>query len=331
MIAKYNAKITGTGHFVPEKILTNFDLAKMVDTSDEWIRTRTGMSVRHVASKDEAASDLAYQAALKALEAADLKPKDLDMIIVGTISGDHAFPSTACILQKKLGLRNFPAFDISAGCPGWIYAANIAKQFVENGVAKNILVVGVEILTKITNYKDRNTCILFGDGAGATIISRKEPTDIARIIDSEITADGTHNELLIQEAGGSRMPACKESVEKNLHTLYMEGNKIFKFAVKSMYSMCDIVLKRNNLDVTSIDWLITHQANMRIIDALGRKMKIDTNKVIVNIEKYGNTSSATIPIALDEAIREGKIRKGDLVLMASFGAGLTSGSLLIRL
>ena len=331
MIAKYNAKITGTGHFVPEKILTNFDLAKMVDTSDEWIRTRTGMSVRHVASKDEAASDLSYQAALKALEAADLKSKDLDMIIVGTISGDHAFPSTACILQKKLGLRNFPAFDISAGCPGWIYAANIAKQFVENGVAKNILVVGVEILTKITNYKDRNTCILFGDGAGATIISQKEPTDIARIIDSEITADGTHNELLIQEAGGSRMPACKESVKKNLHTLYMEGNKIFKFAVKSMYSMCDIVLKRNNLDVTSIDWLITHQANMRIIDALGRKMKIDTNKVIVNIEKYGNTSSATIPIALDEAIREGKIRKGDLILMASFGAGLTSGSLLIRL
>ena len=331
MIAKYNAKITGTGHFVPEKLLTNFDLAKMVDTSDEWIRTRTGMSVRHVASKDEAASDLAYNAALKALEAADLKPKDLDMIIVGTISGDHPFPSTACILQKKLGLRNFPAFDISAGCPGWIYAANIAKQFIENGVAKNVLVIGVEILTKITNYNDRNTCILFGDGAGATIISRKEPTDISRIIDSEITADGTHNELLIQEAGGSRMPACKESVKKNLHTLYMEGNKIFKFAVKSMYSMCDIVMKRNNLDVTSIDWLITHQANMRIIDALGRKMKIDTNKVIVNIEKYGNTSSATIPIALDEAIREGKIRKGDLVLMASFGAGLTSGSLLIRL
>ena len=331
MIAKYNAKISGTGHFVPEKLLTNFDLAKMVDTTDEWIRTRTGMSVRHVASKDEAASDLAYNAALKALEAADLKPKDLDMIIVGTISGDHAFPSTACILQKKLGLKNFPAFDISAGCPGWIYAANIAKQFVENGVVKNVLVIGVEILTKITNYKDRNTCILFGDGAGATIISRKEPTDISRIIDSEITADGTHNELLIQEAGGSRMPACKESVKKNLHTLYMEGNKIFKFAVKSMYSMCDIVMKRNNLDVTSIDWLITHQANMRIIDALGRKMRIDTNKVIVNIEKYGNTSSATIPIALDEAIREGKIRKGDLILMASFGAGLTSGSLLIRL
>ncbi len=331
MITKYNAKISGTGHFVPKKLLTNFDLAKMVDTSDEWIRTRTGMSVRHVASKDEAASDLAHNAALKSLEAADLKPKDLDMIIVGTISGDHAFPSTACILQKKLGLKNFPAFDISAGCPGWIYAANIAKQFVENGVAKNILVIGVEILTKITNYNDRNTCILFGDGAGATIISRKEPTDISRIIDSEITADGTHNELLIQEAGGSRMPACKESVKKNLHTLYMEGNKIFKFAVKSMYSMCDIVMKRNNLDVTSIDWLITHQANMRIIDALGKKMKIDTNKVIVNIEKYGNTSSATIPIALDEAIREGKIRKGDLVLMASFGAGLTSGSLLIRI
>jgi 3-oxoacyl-[acyl-carrier-protein] synthase-3 len=205
------------------------------------------------------------------------------------------------------------------------------KQFIENGISKNILVIGVEILTKVTNYNDRNTCILFGDGAGATIISRAERKDISRIIDSEITADGTHYELLIQEAGGSRMPASLESVKKNLHTCYMEGNKIFKFAVKSMYSMCDVVMKRNKLDVTSIDWLITHQANMRIIEALGRKMKIDTNKVIVNIEKYGNTSSATIPIALDEAIRSGKIRHGDLVLMASFGAGLTSGSVLIRL
>lgn len=331
MIAKYNAKFSGTGHYVPDKILTNFDLEKMIDTTDEWIRTRTGMVERHVASEDQAASDLAYHASLKALEAANLKPKDLDMIIVGTISGDHPFPSTACILQKKLGLKNFPAFDVSAGCPGWLYSTNIAKQFIENGISKNILVIGVEILTKVTDYTDRNTCILFGDGAGATIISRAEPKDISRIIDSEITADGTHYELLIQEAGGSRMPASKESVKKNLHTLYMEGNKIFKFAVKSMYSMCDIVMKRNNLDVTSIDWLITHQANMRIIEALGRKMKIDTNKVIVNIEKYANTSSATIPIALDEAIRSGKIRHGDLVLMASFGAGLTSGSLLIRL
>ncbi|HHE38521.1 MAG TPA: ketoacyl-ACP synthase III [Candidatus Cloacimonetes bacterium] len=330
MVGKYYAKIAGTGMSVPKKIMTNFDFEKIVNTSDEWIRTRTGMSERHIASENEAASDLAYNAALKAIESANIKAREIDMIIVGTISGDHPFPSTACILQKRLGLKNFPAFDLSAGCPGWIYASNVAKQYIENGVYKNILVIGVEILTKITNYQDRNTCILFGDGAGATIFSRAERKDISRVIDSEIFADGTHYELLIQEAGGSRMPASKESVKKNLHTLYMEGNKIFKFAIKSMYSACDIVLKRNNLDVKSIDWLITHQANMRIIEALGKRMKIDTDKVIVNIEKYANTSSATIPIALDEAVREGKIRRGDLVLMSSFGAGLTSGSLLIR-
>ncbi len=331
MIAKYNAKISGTGMYVPDKILNNFDMEKIVDTSDEWIRTRTGMSERRIASEDQAVSDLAYEASLKALQSAHLKPKDIDMIIVGTITSDHAFPSTACILQKKLGLKNFPAFDISAGCTGWIYAANVAKQYIENGIAKNILVVGVETLTKITNYKDRNTCVLFGDGAGATIISRAETKDISKIIDTEISADGTHYDLLIQQAGGSRMPASKESVEKNLHTVYMEGNKIFKLAVRSMFNACEIVLKRNKLDVQSIDWLITHQANMRIIQSLGKKLKIDENKVIVNIEKYANTSAATVPMALDEAIKSGKIRRGDLVLMASFGAGLTSGSLLIRL
>lgn len=330
MITQYNSKIAGTGHYVPEKILTNFDLEKIVETSDEWIRTRTGIVERRICTEDEAASDLAYNASLKAIESAELKPKDIDMIVVGTVTGDHPFPSTACILQKKLGLKNFPAFDVSAGCPGWIFASNIAKQYVENGISKNALVIGVEILTKVTNYSDRNTCILFGDGAGAIIISRADTKDISKILDSEITADGTHYDLLIQTAGGSRVPASEKSVKENLHTCYMEGNKIFKFAVKSMHSACELVLKRNNLDVTSIDWLITHQANMRIIEALGRKMRIDSNKVIVNIEKYGNTSSATIPIAFDEAIRNGKIRRGDLVLMASFGAGLTSGSLLIR-
>ncbi len=331
MSIKYYAKISGTGMCVPDKVLTNFDLEKIVDTTDEWIRTRTGMSERHIASENEAASDLTYKASLKAIKAARIRTKDIDMIIVATISGDYPFPSTACVLQQKLGLKGFPAFDISAGCTGWIYASNIAKQYIENGIAKNILVIGVEILTKITNWKDRGTCILFGDGAGATIISRAKPKDISRFIDSELSADGTQYDLLIQKAGGSRIPASKESVEENLHTVYMEGNKIFKNAVRSMYSACDIILKRNYLDVHSIDWLITHQANMRIIQALGKKLKIDEKKVIVNIEKYGNTSSATIPMALDEAIRDGKIQHGDLVLMASFGAGLTSGSLLLRI
>ncbi|MDP8201131.1 MAG: beta-ketoacyl-ACP synthase III [Candidatus Tenebribacter burtonii] len=331
MSIKYYAKISGTGMYVPDKILTNSDLEKIVDTTDEWIRTRTGMSERHLAADNQAASDLAYEATIKAIKAARIKTKDIDMIIVATISGDHPFPSTACILQQKLGLKDFPAFDVSAGCTGWIYAANIAKQYIETGVAKNILIVGVEILTKITNWTDRGTCILFGDGAGATIISRAGEKDISRFIDSELSADGTHYDLLIQNAGGSRMPATEETVKENLHTVYMEGNKIFKNAIRSMYSACDIVLKRNHLDVHSIDWLITHQANLRIIQALGKKMKIDEKKVIVNIEKYANTSSATIPMALDEAIRNKKIRHGDIVLMASFGAGLTSGSLLIRI
>jgi len=330
MIEKYNAKISGTGMYVPEKILNNFDLEKIVDTSDEWIKVRTGMSERHIASEDQATSDLAYNASVKALENAGMKAKELDLIIIASISNDHAFPSTACLVQDKLGVKNFPAFDISAGCTGWIYAANIAKQYIENGTAKNILVVGVEILSKITNWQDRNTCVLFGDGAGATIISRAEPSDIAKFIDADLSADGSNSDLLVQQAGGSRMPASAETVKENLHTVQMQGNKVFKLAVRSMYSACDIVLKRNHLDAKSIDWLITHQANMRIIEALGKKLHIDSDKVIVNIEKYANTSAATIPIALDEAVRSGKIRHGDLVLMASFGAGLTSGSLLIR-
>ena len=331
MIAKYNAKISGTGHYVPDKIVNNFDLEKIVDTTDEWIRTRTGMFERHHASSDQASSDMAYEAAAKALDAAGIRAKDLGMIIVATVSGDHAFPSTACILQKRFGVKGFPAFDVSAGCTGWIYAANIAKQYIENDIAEHILVVGVELLSKLINWDDRSTNVLFGDGAGATVISRSEPKDISRFIDSELSADGSHYDLLMQPAGGSRTPASKESVEKNLHTVYMEGNKIFKHAVKSMYHVCDLVLKRNHLDVKSIDWLITHQANLRIIEALGKKLKIDQEKVIVNIEKYANTSSATIPIALDECIRNSKIRHGDIVLMASFGAGLTSGSLLMRL
>ena len=330
MVNRYYAKISGTGHYVPEKVLNNFDLEKIVDTNDEWIRTRTGMFERRVAAPDQAASDLAYEASLKALESANLRTKDIDLIIVGTISGDHAFPSTACLVSKKLGIKNVPAFDVSAGCPGWIYASHVAQQFIENGTSKNVLVIGVEVLTKIVNYEDRNTCVLFGDGAGATIMSRAEPKDISRVIDSDISADGHYSDLLIQPAGGSRMPATEQTVKDKLHSIQMEGNKVFKLAVKSMYSSCDLLLKRNNLDVKSIDWLLTNQANLRIIDALGKKMKIDKDKVIINIEKYANTSAATIPIALDEAIRSGKIRKGDIILMSSFGAGLTSGSLLIR-
>ncbi|GAB1365798.1 MAG TPA: beta-ketoacyl-ACP synthase III [Candidatus Cloacimonas sp.] len=326
----YHAKFSSFGSHAPKKILNNFDLEKIVDTTDEWIRTRTGMFERHIASESEAASDLAFQAATNCIESSNVKYKDIDQIIVATISGDHPFPSTACILQKKLGLKNIPAFDVSAGCTGFVYAIDIARQYVENGIAQNILVVGVEILTKITNWKDRNTCVLFGDGAGATIVSRAEASDISRIIDTKIDADGSQGEFLIQQAGGSRMPASHESVDKNLHTVFMEGNRIFKNAIKSMFASSDELLRRNNLSVSDVDWIIPHQANLRIIEGLAEKMKVSMSKVIVNIEKYGNTSSATIPLAADEAIRNKKIRRGDIILLTSFGAGLTWGSILAR-
>lgn len=330
MIAIYEARITGTGKYVPKKILNNKDLENMLDTSDEWIRTRTGMSERRIVDKNEASSDLAYEASKRAIDAAGLKPKDIDMIIIGTISPDHFFPSTACILQKKLGARNCPAFDISAGCTGFIYAASIGHQFVVTGKAKNVLVVGVEILSRITNWQDRNTAVLFGDGAGAAVISRTEPTSISKIIDFDLSADGSFGDLLIMEAGGSRMPATVETVKENKHTLYMEGNKIFKLAVRSMYESCDKLLSRNRLSIKAIDWLIPHQANYRIIESLGKKLNAEMDKVIVTIEKYANTSSSTVPIALDEAIRANKIRHGDLVLLVAFGAGLTSGGMLLR-
>jgi 3-oxoacyl-[acyl-carrier-protein] synthase-3 len=329
-MSNYFAKFAAFGSHVPAKIITNKDLEKIVETSDEWIRTRTGMVERHMASKEEAASDLAYHAALNAIESSNVRFKDIDLIVVATISGDHPFPSTACILQKRLGLKGIPAFDVSAGCTGFIYACDVARQYVENGAAKNILVVGVEILTKITNWKDRNTCVLFGDAAGAAVISRTEPTDISRIIDTKIDADGSQGEYLMQAAGGSRLPASHETVDANQHTVYMEGNRIFKNAIKSMYASSDELLKRNHLSALDIDWVIPHQANLRIIEALADKMKIPISKVIINIQKYGNTSSATVPLAIDEAVRAKKIRRGDIMLLTSFGAGLTWGSILAR-
>jgi len=328
----YHAKISGTGRYLPKKIVNNFDLESKVETNDEWIRTRTGMFERHCASDDEAASDLASIAGKNAIEKAGLKPRDIDMIICATISGDHAFPSTACLVQKNLGTKNnCTAFDLSAGCSGFIYGASIAKQFIENGVHKHILVIGVEVLSRLLNWDDRGTCVLFGDGAGAAVFSQAESTDISRFIDVELMADGSLSDLLIQPAGGSRMPTTEQTVRENKHTIHMEGNRIFKLAVKSMYNACDIILKRNHADVKSIDWLLTHQANMRIIQALGKKLKIDNSKVITVIEKYANTSAASIPIALDDVLSSGKVRHGDLMLMAAFGAGLTSGGILVRL
>ncbi|MEF3694387.1 MAG: beta-ketoacyl-ACP synthase III [Candidatus Cloacimonadota bacterium] len=326
----YHAKISSFGSYAPKKIVNNFDLEKIVETTDEWIRSRTGMFERHYCSEDEAASDLAVKAATNAIEASHVSYRDIDLIICATISGDHAFPSTACVVQHKLGLKGFPAFDVSAGCTGFVYALETARQFVESGSRQNVLVMGVDVLTKITNWQDRNTCVLFGDGSGAAVVSRATSSDISRIIDVVISADGSQGDLLIQQAGGSRMPASHETVDKNLHTVYMEGNKIYKNAIKSMFASSEELLRRNHLTAADVDWVIPHQANLRIIEGLADKMKVPMSKVIVNIEKYGNTSSATIPLAVDEAIRNKKIRRGDIMLLTSFGAGLTWGSILVR-
>ncbi len=326
----YNAKFSSFGSFAPKKVVNNFDMEKLVETSDEWIRTRTGMFERHYASAEEAASDLAVHAATNAIEASSVKYKDIDLIIVGTVTGDHPFPSTGCMVQKKLGLKNIPAFDVSAGCTGFVYAVEVARNFVESGNAQNVLVIGVDVLTKITNWNDRNTCVLFGDGAGATIVSRAGKGDISRIIDALIFADGSQSDLLYQAAGGSRMPASHETVDKNLHTVYMEGNKIYKNAIRSMFASTEELLRRNKLEVKDIDWVVPHQANLRIIEGLAEKLHLPMSKVIVNIEKYGNTSSGTIPLAADEAIRSKKIRRGDMIVLTSFGAGLTWGSILAR-
>ncbi len=329
-MSRFYAKFTSFGSFAPAKILNNFDLEKMVDTTDEWIRTRTGMFERHIASAEEAASDLAYQAAVKAIESSKVKYQDIEMIIVATISGDHPFPATACLVQKKLGLKGIPAFDVSAGCSGFIYALDVARHYIENGIKKHILVIGVEILSKITNWNDRNTCVLFGDGAGAAIVSRADTSDISRIIDSEIEADGGQSEYLIQTAGGSRFPATEQTVKENKHTVYMEGNRIFKLAVRAMGQAAEDILKRNKLTTKDVDWIIPHQANLRIIEGVADRLKVPMDKVIVNIERYGNVSSATIPIAVDEAIRQKKIRRGDIIVLVAFGAGLTWGSVLAR-
>jgi len=329
-VSDYKVKFAGISMAVPEKILTNADMEKIVDTSDEWIRTRTGMVERRISDKETPSSELAFRAVEKIFKKGKIKPKDIELIIVATVTPDYIFPSTACILQKKMGIHPIPAFDISAGCSGFIYSVTIAKQFIENGIYKTALVVGVEELTKITNWTDRGTCVLFGDGAGAAILTRANKGEISEIIDTYISSEGKYGDLLNMPAGGSKMPASQETVKKNLHTVFMNGNKIFKIAVKSMGDSATIILERNGLSGDDLNWLITHQANLRIIDATARRLKLSPQKVIVNIEKYGNTSAASIPIAFAEAVEDGRIRRGDLVLLDAFGAGLTWGSVLLR-
>ena len=323
-----NTGILGVGKYLPENILTNADLERMVDTTDEWITTRTGVKERRIAAENEATSDMALKAAKNALKKADLKPEDLDLIIVATITPDMFFPSTACLLQYKLGARNIPAFDISVACSGYIYGLTIADKFIKSGSCKYALVVAAEKLSAVTDWEDRSTCVLFGDGAGASILGL---VDEGGILGSSLGADGSKGDLLQLPAGGSRMPASIKTVENKLHTIKMEGNTLFKHAVKIMADAALAVAEPLGLKGDDIDIIIPHQANVRILYALAKRMGVDPEKkVYLNIEKYGNMSAASSAVALTEAVEEGRIKKGDIILMDAFGGGLTWGALIIK-
>jgi 3-oxoacyl-[acyl-carrier-protein] synthase-3 len=300
----------------------------MVDTSDEWITERTGIKARRIASPEQSASDLAYEASKRALRNAGLKPKDLDLIIAATVSGDMPFPSTACVLQSKLGAKNAAAFDVNAACSGFIYGLSIAESYIKSSTFRRILLVGTEVLSKFTDWKDRTTCVLFGDGAGAVLI---EPTAEDRgIIATDIYSDGNLGDLLMVPAGGSRIPASEESVRKGLHYIRMRGNDTFKVAVKTLERLVVDALKKNKLKPSELSLLIPHQANSRIIEATAKRLNLPMDRVIMNLDRYGNTSAASIPIALDEAVRTLRIREGDYILMEAFGGGLTWASSLVK-
>jgi 3-oxoacyl-[acyl-carrier-protein] synthase III len=322
------SKIISTGSYLPEKILTNFDLEKIVDTSDEWITERTGIKERRIASENQAASDLAYEASRLALEKASLKAEDIDLLIAATVTGDMPFPSTACIIQHRLGAKNAAAFDINAACSGFLYGLYVADSFVRSGMHKRVLIIGTEVLSKITDWEDRTTCVLFGDGAGAAIV---EPTEEERgIISMHINSDGGMWDLLHIPGGGSRYPVSKDSLDKRLHYIKMKGNETFKVAVRTLEDLVLRILKDNKLDPSQLSLLIPHQANLRIIQATADRLGLPMDKVLINIDKYGNTSAASIPIALDEAVMTGRIKDGDYILLEAFGGGLTWASALIK-
>lgn len=319
--------ILGTGSYVPENIVDNLYFEKILDTSDEWIKTRTGISQRRKASENESASDLATKAAIEALKCAKLSSDDIDLIIVATATPDMAFPSTACLVQENIKAKNAAAFDISVACSGFIYGITIARQFVLTGMYKNILVIGSEVLSKFIDYTDRSTCILFGDGAGAVVIGN---VDDGGILSTYLGSDGSGADVLNIPAGGSKLPASKNTIENNLHSIKMIGNDVYKFAVRIMGESSLKAIEIANLEPKDIDYFLPHQANIRIIEASAKRLKLGMDKVYINLDKYGNMSAASIPVALDEAFRSGKINKGDNVVLVGFGGGLTWGSAVIN-
>jgi 3-oxoacyl-[acyl-carrier-protein] synthase-3 len=322
--------IVGTGHYLPEKVMTNDDWAKLVDTSDEWIATRSGIKERHFVSDGEATSDMVTRAATLAIEDAGIDKNDIDLIIVGTISPDNAYPSTGNWVQKKLEVPTVPSFDVSAACSGFLYGIIIADSFIRSGMAKTILVAGAEIMSRIIDWEDRATCVLFGDGAGAAVVTASRDDDRG-ILSTCWGSDGNLGDLLQQPAGGSAMPASMKTVQKKLHTVHMKGNEVFKHAVLRMQEAAIKAIELANLTSADIDLYIPHQANIRIIDATIKRAGIPLEKTYINIDKIANISSATIPIGLDQARKEGRIKPGDTVLMSSFGAGFTWAGVVVRM
>lgn len=322
------AGITGTGMGVPAKILKNADLEKMMDTSDEWITSRSGIKERHIAEPGVNTSDLAVIAAKEALAEAGLEATEVELIVVATATPDYFFPATACVVQDKLGAVNAAAFDLSAGCTGQIYALTVAIQFINTGMYKNVLVIGSEVMSRIMNWQDRTTCVLFGDGASAMIV---QPVSSGKgVLACDLGSDGSGGNLLNQPAGGSAMPATAETVEKNLHTLQMVGKEVFKFAVRTIVEVSEKVVAKAGMTMSDVDWFIPHQANTRIIDAAAKRLDLPEDKIVVNVGQYGNTSAASIGIALAEVLQAGKVKDGDILLLVGFGAGLTYGGVLLR-
>ena len=320
--------IIGIGSFAPEKILTNKDLEQIVDTSDEWISERTGIKVRHIVADGENTSDIAAKAAERALKDAGLTADDIDLIVVATATPDMLFPSTACLVQNKLKAAKAAAYDLAAGCSGFMYAIVTASQFIKTGLYKHVLVIGAESLSRILDWTDRNTCVLFGDGAGAVVLGGV-PEGYG-ILGSNLGSDGSGGDLLCLPAGGTSRPATEETVRDRLHFVHMAGNEVFKFAVKVMGEAALNALEHAQIDTSEVDWLIPHQANIRIIQSAAKRLKMPMEKVIVNVDRYGNTSSASIPIALEEAIHDGRIKSGQVITMVGFGAGLTWASAVMR-
>ena len=325
-------KIAGTGSYVPERVLTNADLEKLVETTDEWIMSRTGIKERRIAAEGEATSDLATKAALRAMEAAGVTAEEIDLIIVGTISPDTFFPSTACHVQRNLGAVKAVAFDVSAACAGFLYAMQIARQFINGGTRKTALIIGADKLSGMVNWQDRNTCVLFGDGAGAAILTAKEPNDgdPSGVLSSVMASDGRLTDILSVPGGGSAIPITPDNADQRLNTIHMQGREVFKAAVKYTLEACEQVIERAGLKAEDIALIIPHQANVRIVDAIRERLGLPPERAFLNLHKYGNTSGAAVAIALDEAVRSGVVKKGDNILLVAFGAGFAWSASVIR-